>query len=240
MSDFIYYPPALTKEQLRQKAAQSRIEAFRRGESLAPVQPQSPTKPAITWWGKAWCANLEQYAEYRNRLGRGKSDLLSGAVIDLQISGGKITGLVQGSRRTPYLVEIAIRPLAPHRYQELVAACNRRIENLQQLACGNFPKALQQAFTDPQIGLFPAPRQIKFFCTCPDQAQFCKHVAAVLYGVGSRLDESPSLFFTLRQIEIGQLLQNSADHRLTAMIKNANRPSPRILTDCDTQKLFGV
>ena len=58
-----------------------------------------------------------------------------------------------------------------------------------------------EVVTDRKDGLFPLPGEMSFHCSCPDWAVMCKHVAAVLYGVGARLDSKPELLFTLRGVE---------------------------------------
>ena len=95
--------------ELRRKSDASKKKAQSRGKILEPVQVQG-RNIAKTWWGKAWCDNLERYADYESRLGRGKRYVRNGSVIDLKIQKGKILARVQGSRKTPYKVEIRISP----------------------------------------------------------------------------------------------------------------------------------
>lgn len=89
-------------------------------------------------------------------------------------------------------------------------------------------------------GLFPEPREISFNCSCPDWALMCKHVAAVLYGVGARLDEDPLLFFELRGIEVGRFIDVALENRVEAMLANADKKTDRMMDDGDLDKLFGV
>ena len=109
-----------------------------------------------------------------------------------------------------------------------------------RLVNGNFPLEMKSLFTDPKSGLFPSPREIHFTCSCPDWANMCKHVAAVLYGIGNRLDHDPLLFFTIRGIEVSDFIQWSVEEKLGAMLKNADRESPRIIEDQSLKDLFGV
>ena len=60
--------------------------------------------------------------------------------------------------------------------------------------------------THAREGLFPEPRELALDCSCPDSAGVCKHIAAVLYGVGIRLDARPELFFDLRQVDQAELI----------------------------------
>jgi len=231
-----YSQPAASE--LKRKSEASRKSAEKKGKTLEPVVIQGRTI-ARSWWGKAWCANLERYADFESRLDRGKRYVRTGAVIDLKLDKGKIQARVQGSRKTPYKVEIRISPLSEERCQEIIAACGRKVENLEKLLAGDFPEELKELFTQKN-GLFPAPKEISFSCSCPDWALMCKHVAAALYGVGARLDQDPSLFFTLRGIEMGRFIDVAIANRVELMLQNAARPSGRIIEEGAVRELFGV
>ena len=227
-----------TTSELKRKLEASRKSAEKKGKVLEPVVIQG-RRITSSWWGQAWCANLERYADFESRLERGKRYVKTGAVIDLKIGKGKIQAKVQGSRKTPYKVEIRISPLSEERCQEIIGKCGQRVENLEQLLAGDFPEALKELFTE-RDGLFPSPREISFSCSCPDWALMCKHVAAALYGIGTRLDENPSLFFELRGIEVGRFIDVAIANRVEVMLKNAGRKSARMIRDEDVLELFGV
>ena len=129
----------------------------------------------------------------------------NGSVIDLKIQKGKILARVQGSRKTPYKVEIRISPLSEKKCQDILSRCGKKLENLEALLGGNFPDEMKELFQG-KGGLFPEPREISFNCSCPDWALMCKHVAAALYGVGARLDENPLLFLHCGELMWGDLL----------------------------------
>ena len=234
--DGFYSQPAASE--LKRKSEASRKSAEKKGKILEPVVIQGRTI-ARSWWGRAWCANLERYADYESRLDRGKRYVRTGAVIDLKIGKGKLSARVQGSRKTPYKVEVRISPLSEERCQEIIAACGRKVENLEKLLSGDFPEELKELFAQKN-SLFPAPKEISFSCSCPDWALMCKHVAAVLYGVGARLDEDPSLFFTLRGIEMSRFIDVAIANRVELMLQNTARPSSRIIADGEVRELFGV
>ena len=122
-------------------------------------------------------------------------------MIDLKIDTGKIDALVIGSSSRPYAVGIAIKPMRKDRWNALVKRAAGRISSLMALARGKLPEEMLKDFCDPETGLFPKPSEIRLSCSCPDGASCCKHVAAVLYGVGARLDSAPELFFALRGID---------------------------------------
>lgn len=234
--DGFYSQP--TASELKQRSEASRKNAEKKGKVLEPVVIQGRSV-ANSWWGRAWCANLERYADFESRLGRGKRYVKTGAVIDLKIEKGKILAKVQGTRKTPYKVEIRISPLSEERCQKIIGKCGQRVENLEKLLAGDFPMELKELFTE-QDGLFPTPREISFSCSCPDWALMCKHVAAALYGIGARLDENPSLFFELRGIEMGRFIDVAIANRVEVMLKNAGRKSARMIRDEDVLELFGV
>lgn len=234
--DGFYSQP--TTLELKQKSEASRKSAEEKGKVLEPVVIQG-RGIANSWWGQAWCANLERYADYESRLGRGKRYVKTGAVIDLKIGKGKILAKVQGTRKTPYKVEIRISPLSEERCQGIIEKCGQRVENLEKLLAGDFPAELKELFTE-QDGLFPSPREISFSCSCPDWALMCKHVAATLYGIGARLDENPSLFFELRGIEMGRFIDVAIANRVELMLKNVGRESSRMIREDGIRELFGI
>ena len=227
-----------TTSELKRKSEASRVSAEKKGKRLEPVVIQG-RKIAKSWWGRAWCDNLERYADYESRLSRGKRYVKTGAVIDLSITKGRIQAKVQGSRKTPYKVEIRISPLSEERCQEILQKCGKRVETLEKLLSGDFPEELKELFTQ-RGGLFPSSREISFSCSCPDWALMCKHVAAVLYGIGARLDENPSLFFELRGIEMGRFIDVVIANRVEQMLKNADRTSGRTIDEGDIRGLFGI
>ena len=235
--DQTWYPQP-TEGELKCNAAHTAQKAARKGQALHPVVIEG-RKIAKSWWGQAWCANLERYADYETRLPRGQRYVKSGAVVDLQIQQGKITARVQGTRKVPYKVEIRISPLSEERVEEIVSRCGARVDSLEHLVGGTFPEEFKDIFLG-EGGLFPTPREISFSCSCPDWALMCKHVAAALYGVGARLDEDPLLFFTLRSIDTGRFVDVVIAGRVESMLANVNNPSARIITGPGWEELFGV
>ena len=227
-----------TTEKLQQNAAASQKKALAKGQVWEPVIIQGRTI-ARSWWGQAWCRNLERYADYDSRLDRGKRYVRTGAVVDLKIQKGRIQARVQGTRRTPYKVEIRISPLSEEKCQAVIEKCGRKLQNLEALTAGDFPEDMKELFQGKD-GLFPSPREISFNCSCPDWALMCKHVAAALYGVGARLDEQPLLFFELRGIDVGHFIDVTLANKVEAMLANVDKPSSRIIENANTKELFGV
>lgn len=190
------YVPVATRRANAAKAARN-LEK-KRGRPLSPVRIEGRAI-ATSFWGKAWCDNLERYSDFSNRLPRGKTYVRNGSVIDLQISKRKITALVSGSEL--YELKITIDPLPPKTWQAIRRDCASSVASLIDLLQGRFDRGVMERLTQRDGGLFPKPKEIEMNCSCPDYAGMCKHIAAVMYGVGARLDESPELLFTLRDVD---------------------------------------
>jgi len=231
-----YSQPETSK--LKENAKDTIKREKARGKAMEPVVIHG-RNIVSSWWGQAWCGNLEQYADYESRLDRGKRYVRTGAVIDLKIQKGKVLARVQGRRKAPYKIEIRISPLSEERCQHAISQCERKIENLGLLLNGQFPEELKELFTGSE-GLFPSPKEISFNCSCPDWALMCKHVAAVLYGIGARFDENPMLFFELRGIDVGRFIDVALENRVESMLKNADKPSKRIIPSGDWEAIFGM
>ncbi len=230
-----YVPVAARKAKARRKLEQLR----KKYPNIRPVVVEGAAL-ARTWWGKAWNANLTKYADYANRVGRGRSYVRHGAVLDLQIKRGQVNGLVQGSRSTPYDVSIQIDPIGRTAWTRITAACGGQLGSLEALLAGQFPKALADLFTAKGQGLFPTPKEIHLRCSCPDWASMCKHVAAVLYGIGTRLDQDPQLFFILRQVEIDDMIARSVRTESERLLKQARKKTSRVIGDSDLAEVFGI
>ncbi|MBO4336878.1 MAG: hypothetical protein J5842_02240 [Lachnospiraceae bacterium] len=227
-------------QDLKQKAMASVRRAGKKGKDYEPVICRNKRGALCnSWWGQAWCDNLERYADYASRLDRGRSYVRSGTIIDLKIDGGKVTAKVQGRRRTPYKVEVRVGRLSEENCQKIIDRCIRRIESLETLAKGEFPEELKELFTEDGA-LFPTPKEISFSCSCPDWAMMCKHVAAVMYGIGLRFDENPFYFFKLRGIDPDRFIDVAVENRVERMLANADVVSDRIIEDADFTELFGV
>ncbi len=180
------------------------MRALRKGgRTVSPVAIEG-RKIATTFWGTAWCDNLERYGDYENRLPRGRTYVRNGSVIDLQIAEGQVDALVSGSEI--YRVRVKVSPVQSKRWKAICAQCGGGIDSVVELLQGRFSDAVMAHLCKQETGLFPTPREIQFTCSCPDWASMCKHVAAVLYGVGARLDTKPELLFRLRKVDERELV----------------------------------
>ena len=225
-----YVPVAERRRRAERMAARLR----KKGQVLAPVTIASRTI-AATFWGKAWCNNLEAYNDYETRLPRGRTYLRNGSVIDLQIARGQVTALVSGSKI--YRVVLAIKDVPGARWRSICTDCAGSIASVVELLQGRFAKGVMERLCRQQNGLFPTPSDIRFSCSCPDYALMCKHVAAVLYGVGARLDDQPELLFRLRGVDENELIA-----RVDAPLALAKKgpASDRVLHADDVSALFGL
>jgi len=239
MSFYYDYPPYVPVAERRAKADRQIAKLKKKNPNLAPVLLEGRTI-ASSWWGKAWNTNLESYADYSNRIGRGRSYVRNHAVLDLQVLPGKVEALVMGSGSRPYEINISIDTLGKERWKNLTSLCNHQIGSVEELVVGKFPKELEQIFTDKSYGLFPSPSEIHFSCSCPDYAYMCKHIAAVLYGVGARLDKDPLLFFTLRNVNVQDLIRRSIESRMESMLKNAGKNTRRVIPESEMHDIFGI
>lgn len=190
--------------------------ARKQKRKLAPVSISGMTI-ARTFWGKAWCDHLESYSDYSNRLPRGRTYARNGSVVDLQISIGRLEAIVAGS--DPYEITVEIAPLDATAWKKLRNDCAASIDSLLDLLGGRFSDGIMQRLTDRSTGMFPKPREIHLWCSCPDGARLCKHLAAVLYGVGAHLDTHPELLFKLRGVDHTELVGDavSADNLTAAL-----------------------
>jgi uncharacterized Zn finger protein len=218
----------------RLKAARTVTKLRKKDPDLAPVTIEG-NRIATSFWGKAWCDAIESYRDYEYRLDRGRSYVRHGAVVDLRIAPGQITARVNGSEL--YHTTITIAPTPPAKWRAICTDCTGRIESLVELLQGRFSKPVMERLCSQESGLFPRPSEIKFNCSCLDHASMCKHVAAVLYGIGARLDQSPELLFRLRAVDETALLADLG----TALPGTGKAPGAgKTLAGDDLAALFGL
>ncbi len=226
--------PYESAAQRRAKAARAMAKLRKQGVGIQPVTING-RGIARSFWGRAWCEHLEKFSDYENRLPRGRTYVRNGSVCHLDIQAGKIVAMVSGSRL--YTVEIAIKPLSSRKWKGLRSRCAGQVGSLLELLQGKLAEQVMTVVTNRDDGLFPLPREIHLNCSCPDWATMCKHVAAVLYGVGARLDEKPELLFLLRGVDHQELVNEDA---AKAAIGNAPATTGRRLRDEQLADLFGI
>jgi len=196
-----YVPVAKRRAQAQKKMASLQ----KKGANIQPIEIEG-RKIARTFWGEGWCDHLESFSDYSNRLPRGRTYVRNGSVCHLAIKKGQVKAKVAGS--DIYEVRVKIDTLSATRWNAIKKQCSGQIGSLLELLQGKLSDHIMTVVTDRKTGLFPKPAEIKFGCDCPDYASMCKHVAAVLYGIGARLDNDPSLLFRLRDVNHEELIDS--------------------------------
>ena len=232
--DYFGFRPYVSVGARRRQAARELAKLNKKGRKTSPVVIEG-RKIAATFWGEAWCDNLERYSDYANRLPRGRTYARNGSVVDLQVAPGSVTALVSGSRM--YDVKVTVAPVARTRWSAICRDCSGAIDSLVELLQGRFSKGVMTRLCEEKTGLFPSPKDIIFTCSCPDWASMCKHVAAVLYGIGARLDHQPELLFTLRRVDQQDLIANAGSDLSTRRKAPAGA---KVLESADLSEMFGI
>ncbi len=232
--DFYGWKPYVSVAERRRKAIREIEKRRKKGHAISPViiDGRAIVK---TFWGKSWCENLERYSDYANRLPRGRTYVRNGSVVDLQIKPGSIQALVSGSEL--YEITLKIAPVGKQRWKSICEDCAGAIDSLVELLQGRFSKGVMERICRQNQGLFPSPAEIKLSCSCPDWAGMCKHVAAVLYGVGARFDHQPELLFRLREVDEKELIVKAGK----ALPLTRKAPAARkVLGGEDLSDIFGL
>lgn len=228
------WSPYVPVAERRRKAARKVAALKKKGRVVDPVSIEGRTI-ARTFWGKAWCDNLESYSDYANRLPRGRTYVRNDSVIDLQVTPGHVSALVSGS--SIYEVAIDIKPAAKKRWRALSAQCAGKIDSVVELLQGTFSKGVMEILARRDTGLFPGPREIALECSCPDWATLCKHVAATLYGIGARLDHAPEMLFVLRGVDHMELVAEASS---SALGESSGTTKGQVLATDGLSDIFGI
>ncbi len=228
------FRPYVSAAQRRAKAAREVANRMKSGLKVSPVHIEGRSI-ARTFWGQAWCTNLESYSDFSNRLPRGRTYVRNGSVVHLEIEPGKAKALVSGSEL--YEVKIDMGSVGNADWSRIKSLCAGQIGSLIELLQGRLSKAVMDVVTSRDGGLFPKPREIKMACSCPDWAGMCKHIAAVLYGIGARLDNQPELLFILRGVDHLELIEDAIP---TFPQKPAGLDDKKTLNQSEIADVFGI
>ena len=223
------YVPAAERQSKARKAIAKMVK---KGDKVSPVNLEGRAL-ACTFWGRAWCDHLESFSDYENRLPRGRSYVRNGLVVHLDVDKGRIEALVQGS--SLYKVKIEIKRLDSKKWKSIIRNCCGQIGSMIELLQGRFSSSVMKIITDKHRGLFPLPKEISLNCSCPDWAKMCKHAAAVLYGIGSRLDHEPELLFKLRKVDHLELMNRARFKAPAARSANSN-----VIKNKNLSEIFGI
>jgi uncharacterized Zn finger protein len=228
------FRPYVSVAERRRKAMREMEKRKKQGHAVSPVSIEGRTI-VKTFWGKSWCENLERYSDYANRLPRGRTYVRNGSVVDLQIKPGMIEAYVSGSEL--YQVSVKVTPAAKEKWQAICQDCAGGIDSLVELLQGRLSKGVMERICRQNHGLFPAPTEIKLSCSCPDGAYMCKHVAAVLYGIGARFDRAPELLFRLRGVDETELIVSAGQ---AAPLEKQGPAAGKRLAGEDLSAIFGL
>ena len=231
VTDGYGWRPYVSVAERRRKAAKKMDALRKKGVDVQPVEIAG-RKIAKSFWGEAWCGHLESFSDFANRLPRGRTYVRNGSVCHLAVAKGRVEAKVSGSEL--YDVKIEITTLPHKQWSAIKGRCGGQIGSLLELLQGRLSDHVMAVVTDRQDGLFPSPKEISLKCSCPDWAVMCKHVAAVLYGVGARLDTKPELLFLLRGVNHEELIEADAEAAVagaTALGSPSGLP-PRTFPTC--------
>ena len=231
---FYEWRPYVPAADRRRRAEREMAKLRKKGHPVSPVVIEGRTI-ARTFWGKAWCDNLERYSDYANRLPRGRTYVRNRSLVDLQIDSGEVKALVSGSEI--YKVAVKISPVPKARWSSICKDCAGAIDSLVELLRGRFSRGVMERICRQRTGLFPSPDEIKLSCSCPDWAAMCKHVAAALYGIGARLDEQPELLFKLREVDEKELIARAGK---SVPLARKGPAAEKVLDGGDLSALFGL
>ncbi len=185
----------------------------------------SPARTDRTWWGQAWVEALEQRARLDpNRLPRGIEYARSGAVGELALAPGEVRALVQGRRTSPYEVRVRVRRFADDEWDRVLASICAQLGRAAAMLDGELPPEVAADAAAVGLDLLPGSGEVGPRCSCPDDADPCKHSAAVCYLVADALDADPFAVLLLRGRTRGEVLAGLRAHRRGA--RSGNGPAP--------------
>jgi len=231
---WVQWQPYVPVAQRRLQAAKKMAALRQKGADIHPVKIDG-RKIVRTFWGESWCGHLGSFSDYANRLPRGGTYVRNGSVCHLAVGKGRIEAKVSGSEI--YDLSVKVKTLPATKWSAFKRHCRGQVGSLLELLQGRLSDQIMSVVTDRDSGLFPLPREISLNCNCPDWAVMCKHVAAVLYGVGARLDERPELLFRLRGVDHEELIDTDAE--AVASMATKDGKSKRLASG-DLADVFGI
>lgn len=167
----------------------------------------APPGQGHTWWGRAWVDALEQRARLDpNRLPRGRDYAREGAVGELVLAPGEARAQVQGRRMSPYDVRVRVRRFTDDEWDQVLGAISAQLGRAAAMLDGELPPEVAGDVAAAGLDLLPGAGEVGPRCTCPDDADPCKHSAAVCYLVADALDADPFTVLLLRGRTRGEVL----------------------------------
>jgi uncharacterized Zn finger protein len=217
------------------------VKGWNRWDVFVPIKRPPPAhgiklnKAGTTWWGQRWIEALESVLRGQaGRLSRGRTYARAGRTHDLVIAGGKISAKVTGSRDTPYDVSLELSAFDAQTWDQAIAGMAARAQFAAELLGGRMPEAIDEVFGAAGRSLFPQKKaELYTHCSCPDNGDPCKHIAATHYLLGEALDRDPFLLFELRGRTKTEVLSALREARAAGSAKPSRskkpvRPSERV------------
>ena len=139
-----------------------------------------------SWWVEQWMELINSY-RYKKRLERACVYARQGNVTSIQFEGRRIHARVQGTEQKPYKAKLWLDTLSAEDWDFVIEAIAKKAKWSAQLLAGVMPKDIEQAFATSGKRLFPFNLQeVKSECSCPDQANPCKHISAIYFLMGDQ------------------------------------------------------
>jgi uncharacterized Zn finger protein len=182
---------------------------------------------AERWWSKRFVEVLDAYG-LGARMQRGRRYARTGQLLSFDVQPGQLLAQVQGSRTTPYLVTVGAPVTSDAQWAEVDSALASRVKFAARLLTGDVPPELEDVFADAGVALLPARwSDVVARCSCPDSANPCKHIAAVLYVFADRLDDDPWLLLEWRGRTRDQILEPLVSRASVARTPEGTAPGER-------------
>jgi uncharacterized Zn finger protein len=145
-----------------------------------------------------WLQLLDAY-RFKKRLERARNYAREGNVLSLEFDGAELVAEVQGSEAAPYRVRLWLEAFSAEDWDYVLETLAGKAFFSAQLLTGRLPERVEQAFIENGLSLFPYNLgEVQAQCSCPDQANPCKHIGAVYYQLADRFQEDPFIIFQLR------------------------------------------
>lgn len=177
---------------------------------------------AKNWWAKRWIKVLDSFS-LGTRMSRGRAYARSGQVLSVKVEKGEIAARVQGSRSLPYDVRIEVKTLSKADWTKVADAATSQMVFASKLLSGEMPVEIEELCLNAGVALFPERyNDLETHCSCPDDANPCKHIAAVYYLLGEEFDRDPFLIFKMRGMTREEFLN------LLGQAAPANVPPPEV------------
>lgn len=188
----------------RRAMAEERLEALRsQGTVIQPVRIQGQNGFQSVW-GRAWYRHISSLRDIGKRLPHGQIYARNGSIRHLEVLSGKVQALVMGTKI--YDLVLRVLPVRGSVWQDIKNVSSGRVDSVEDILQGQLPAEVMDQMLDPDKGLFPVPKELSWSCTCQEKGPVCKHVAAVLYGVGARFDQNPDDLFRWRGVRPQDLI----------------------------------